>query len=520
MRALEHITQPEQRLRAILALARPLAGAQRALVFGDDRVLAAAPGAPDGLAMQRLFERARAVLEDELVTPELYVARITPERPERVALGWRASSAASLEAARAIVVSCGWALENGAATAADPPAGLPDTADTLQRLDQLVHDARRMQRAFAVIYVEVESPGAPAGGVARDVLARQLRREVRANDHIGHLGGDAFLALVSLGAGESEAYPAALRLQRVAAAVSTDASANVGVAICPQDGLQADALVEKASAAAMAAASVGGTQPYWYRESAGRLLRQRSLLRAHLSDGDPATVVELRFQPILDASNGAPCAVSATTAWQPQCELSAAATPLEYLAGDADRTAREALERWTIAAAADAYRTWRAAGFDFRVHLTLAAQDDATVDAIADAFGAGDAMRRVWVELAAPDGAAPGVVASFARRLRTLGAGVGVGAWRTSRPPFDAVDLGWLDFVTVDERADARSLAALALASVLAPVVVAGGVGDAERARWLARHGATAVRGDGLAPAMGLQELVRWARNHAGSVGS
>ncbi|HEV2642145.1 MAG TPA: EAL domain-containing protein, partial [Candidatus Elarobacter sp.] len=451
-RALEHITQPEQRVRAILSVARPLAGARRALVFSEDRVLAAAPGAPDGLAMQVLFERARAVLEDELVTPELFVARIAPERPERVALQWRSASAASLEAARAIVVSCAWALENGV-TAAHPPADLPDGTETLHRLDQLVHDARRMQRSFAVIYVDVETSGAPDdGGIARDALARQLRCAVRANDHIGHLGGDAFLVLLALGAGESEAYPAAQRLLRVAAAASSDASANVGVAICPQDGLQPHALIEKASAAAMAAASVGGTQPYWYRESAGRMLRQRSLLRARLSDGDPATLVDLRYQPILDANTGTPCAVSVTLSWHAQCELSES-HPLEYLAGEPDRAAREALERWTIAAAAAAYRTWRAAGFDLRVHIALAAQDDATVDAVADAFGAGDAMRRVWIEIVAADGAAPGVVASFARRLRALGASVGVGAWRTSRPPFDAVDSGLLDFVTVDERA-------------------------------------------------------------------
>ncbi len=271
-RALEHITQPEQRLRGILSLARPLAGAERAIVFGEAGVLAAAPGAADALVMQRLFERARRVLEDELITPGLYVARIAPERPERVALRWRSASAASLEAARAIVVSCAWALENGVATA-HPPADLPNSAETLHRLEQLVHDARRMQRSFAVIYVEVETSETPAAdGIARDALARRLRREVRANDHLGHLGGDAFLALVSLSAGESEAYPAAQRLLRVAAAASADAAANVGIAICPEDGLQPHELVDKASAAAMAAASVGGAQPYWYREPAGRLL--------------------------------------------------------------------------------------------------------------------------------------------------------------------------------------------------------------------------------------------------------
>jgi GGDEF domain-containing protein/EAL domain-containing protein (putative c-di-GMP-specific phosphodiesterase class I) len=518
-RALEHITQPEQRLRAILSLARPLAGAQRALVFGENGVLAAAPGAAGGLVMQRLFERARRVLEDELVTPQLYVARIAPARPERVALRWRSPDAASLEAARAIVVSCAWALESGV-TAAHPPADLPDSAETRQRLEQLVHDARRMRRSFAVIYVDVETPEAAAGdGLARDALARRLRREVRANDHIGHLGGDAFLVLVSLAASESEAYPAAQRLLRVAAAASADASANVGVAICPEDGLHPDDLVDKASAAALAAASVGGMQPFWYREPAGRMLRERSLVRAALSDGDPGTLVDLRYQPIFDARTGAPCAVSAKASWHARCELGAP-DPLVYLAGGPDRAARQALERWTIAGAADAYRTWRAAGFDLRVHLALAAQDDFAVDAVAEAFGAGDAMRRVWIGIVAADGVAPAAVESFARRLRALGAAVGVSAWRTSRPPFDAVDAGLLDFVTVEDDAGARTLAGLALASMLAPVVIAGGVADAERMRWLARHGATAAGGDGLAERMGLRELVRWASNHPGPVGS
>jgi EAL domain-containing protein (putative c-di-GMP-specific phosphodiesterase class I) len=249
------------------------------------------------------------------------------------------------------------------------------------------------------------------------------------------------------------------------------------------------------------------------------MLRERSLVRAQLSDGDPGTLLDLRYQPIFDARTGAPCAVSATASWHARCGL-AGADPLEYLAGEPDVAARRALERWTIAGAANAYRTWRAAGFDLRVHLALAAQDDAAVDAVAEAFGSGDAMRRVWIEIVAADGAAPGAVESFARRLRALGAAVGVGAWRTSRPPFDAVDTGLLDFVTVADDAGPRTLAGLALASMLAPVVIAAGVGDAERVRWLARHGATAVRGDVLAPPMGLPELVRWARNQPGPAAS
>src|SRR6202035_2876754 len=118
----------------------------------------------------------------------------------------------------------------------------------------------------------------------------------------------------ALESGESEAYPAAQRL--LSAAAAWDGSANVGVAICPDDGVQPEDLVEKAGAAAMAAASVGGARPYWYRESAGRELGERAIVRAQLCDGAPASLLEVCYQPVFDAQTGAPWAVSAVPAWR------------------------------------------------------------------------------------------------------------------------------------------------------------------------------------------------------------
>ena len=508
----DHLVEPELRLRAVLSLSRMLANAQRAVVFGEESVLAGFPGANDAPAVRRLFERARRVLEDELITPELYVARIAPNRPERLALRWSGADGGAVDVARAIVASCAWALDPHFVPAG-APADLPDGSATLQRLEQLVHDARRMRRPFAVIYLGLEPPLTPAADAfARDAVARSLRREVRANDHLGHLGGDAYLVLLSLEGNESEAYHAAQRLLRVASAAAADASANVGVAICPEDGVLADELVEKASAAAMAAASVGGAQPYWYRESAGRALRERALTSRVLSDGDPATLFEMRYAPIFDAQSGALWAATASASWR--AADAPAVPPLTYFAGGSDRAAREALQRWLIANAALAQRTWHAAGLGLRVHLALATTGEAVLEAIAGGFGSDDSMRRAWIEIAA-ERPAPGELESFARKLHALGAAVGIGAWRT---PFDVAG-GLIDFVTVEDGPNVRTLAALALGSVLAPVVIAGGAPDRDRARWLARHGATALYGEGLSAPMGLSELVRWASDRPGQIG-
>jgi Amt family ammonium transporter len=267
----------------------------------------------------------------------------------------------------------------------------------------------------------------------------------------------------------------------------------------------------------MAAASVGGARPYWYRESAGRELGERAAIRARLRDGDPGALLEMRYQPVFDAGTGAPYAASAVAVWVDP-GMRAAAPPAAYLGADPDRAAREAFERWTIASAADAHRTWRAAGLDLRVHLGLANPSDAVIDAIATGFGSDDAMRALLAEIVVDDESRPDVLESFARRLHALGARVGVAAWRTSSAPFDGTH-GLLDFVTVDGTHDVRTLAELALASVVAPMVLASGANDRERARWLARHGASALRGEGLAAPLCLHELVRWASDRRGSLG-
>jgi GGDEF domain-containing protein len=503
--AFEHIPEPERRLNGVLSLACALADARNAIVFDEHHVIAGVPGGTESEKNRRLFERARHLLEDELIGPELYVARLARGRPERLALEWRAPGDGSVEVARAVVTSCAWALDRRV-IAGTPPADLPDAGATLDRLEQLVHGARRMKRSFAVVCVDVEVPA--SDGAVRETVARNLRRDVRAQDHLGHLGGGTFLALVSIDAGEAEADIAARRLLHAATGAG-DVSANVGVAVCPADGLLPEDLVEKASAAAMAAASVGSPVPCWYRESAGRRLHERALLRTMLADGDPGSLLDVRFQPIFDAAGGLAAAVSAVTVWR-SGEIEAL-TPLERLEGEADRAAREALERWTIARASEAQRAWREAGRDWRLHLALGEPADATVDALAAAFAGGDAARHLWVELRpGPGTPAPGWTA-FARRVRALGASVGVAAGRLANPPLDAQS-GLIDFVTVDARGDLGTLSALAAASVVAPVVIAESLPDSGRARWVVRHGATALRGNGLAAPLPTDELVRWAR--------
>lgn len=512
--ALAHVREPEQRLRAALSLALPLTNARRAIVFDEDRIVAGLPGTIDGSGLRRLFDRARRILDDELAGPKFYVARLAPDRPERLALSWQSATPGTVEVARAIAASCRYALDDHGAPAS-APAGLPDLFDTLERLRQLIHDARRRGRPFAVIYVVVETPRPLTLPGARELVAERLRRDVRANDHLGFVGDDAYVVLLSLDAAESEAYPAAQRLLKAATAAA-GAPANAGVATCPNDGEEAEDLIEKAGAAAVAAASSGDVQPSWYRESDGRAYGLRAWIRSQLRDGDPGALLDLRYAPIVDAKSGAMFAASAAAGWL-RADLPAELAPQVWLGGESDGRALERLELWMVAQAAEAQSLWSGTNPNLPVFLALESRTDAAIDAIARGFGGGNGARKVFVELTGGPHPVPQDVESFARRLRSMGVRVGVGAWRTASPPFDLAN-GLLDFVTVDAGSDVRTLAGLAVASVTAPVVVAGGARDRDHAKWLLRNGATAVWGDGIAAPMTLNELVRWASDHPETV--
>jgi GGDEF domain-containing protein len=488
-----------ERLRAVLALGSALTGLESAVVMVGDAVVAAFPGAADGRNAERLAQRARGVFESELLDAPHYVARIGTRREGRLVLRWGGDGAPVVRA-RALATLCGWALDAG--ELADLPFSVGDRETTLSRAEQLVRDAMRNRRRFALLYVGVEETLRAAGSDRRDLLAQGLRRVVRATDHVGYLGADAFAVLIALDGQEVEAFVAAQRV--LAAAASERLPAHVGVAVCPEDGARVEDLLEKASAAALAATSARSELPYWYREETGRDLRRQVEATTRLRLVADAQALQLRCQPLFDAFTGEPCAVFAEAA-PPQ----AAAEP-----GDApvDGRLRASLDRWTVVAAAELPQDSLAGCLYLRVG-TLTPD---LVEAIVTRFGLRQHGRHL--ALALRGGTVEPTVATLAalRRLRSLGIAIGLdalGAGLLAERGAIGIDL---DFVTVGGGTNVGVLAALACGAVLAPQVVALDVRSVEEARWLAHHGATMVCGPGLGEPVGAREIDALAEREIG----
>jgi len=478
---------PERdRLRAVLALGPALAGVENAVVLVGDVVVAAFPGTVEGRAAERLHRRVRGVFETEQFVPPYYVARIGGRGQGRIAMRWGDAGEAVFHRAQAFATLCGWALD--AADLARLPAIAADRTATLRRIEQLVRGALRGRRRFALLHVDIED-AVRTVGERGEALASGLRRVVRATDHVGYLGANAYAVLVAVDAHEIEAFVAA---QRVLAAARERWCAHVGVAVYPDDGARVEDLLEKASAAALAATSAGSGLPYWFREETGARLRRQAQGEKHLRDAAETQALSLRCRPAFDGYTGAVCGVFV--------EADGPEEPFPPVA-PLGRHVRGAIDSWTV-------RTAMALAMPSpgpRVYIRVAELTAELLEQLLGQSRSREGVRRLALALGCTE-IDPAQLPAL-RQLRTLGIAIGMDALCAGAFAQRGGVTPDLDFVTVDAGTHMGTLAALACGSILAPQVIVFGVTSLAEGRWLARHGATVLGGPGLAPDVAAADL-------------
>jgi diguanylate cyclase (GGDEF)-like protein len=143
----------------------------------------------------------------------------------------------------------------------DPLTGVSNRRYLLRQLDRLVANARRHGHALSALMLDVDrfkelndEHGHAAGDRVLAGVAAAVRGRLRAEDHLGRLGGDEFLALLP-DAGAQAAATAAEGLRSSVAAAGLSASVSVGWSTWA--GEDAERLLERADAALYAAKAAG-----------------------------------------------------------------------------------------------------------------------------------------------------------------------------------------------------------------------------------------------------------------------
>lgn len=211
----------------------------------------------------------------------------------------------------------------------DPLTRVANRRFLRERLQYALSLARREQFAVGLVYLDLskfkrinDRFGHATGDAVLIEVARRLKAKARDSDLVARFGGDEFVILLSQVEGETGAVEAARRFEealgdpiRVGAEVEVTVGAQLGVALYPDHGTEADELFAAADRALYGRKEARGLadSPAGFEESVGvaAVPSFEARLRAALDD------VQLRLygQPVARAADGELAGIEVLVRW-------------------------------------------------------------------------------------------------------------------------------------------------------------------------------------------------------------
>jgi diguanylate cyclase (GGDEF)-like protein/PAS domain S-box-containing protein len=145
----------------------------------------------------------------------------------------------------------------------DPLTALPNRALFFDRLEGAVARARREERRFALLFIDLDGFkavndrfGHDAGDYLLFEIARRLRGAIRDSDTAGRMGGDEFTVLLENITRPEDAVAVADKIREaltepamIPAGAAVRVGASVGIAVFPEDGADGESILKAADSA-------------------------------------------------------------------------------------------------------------------------------------------------------------------------------------------------------------------------------------------------------------------------------
>jgi diguanylate cyclase (GGDEF)-like protein/PAS domain S-box-containing protein len=248
---------------------------------------------------------------------------------------------------------------------------LPNRVLFRDRLHQAVSHARRMQRALAVMFVDLDrfsrindTLGHAAGDQLLSTMAERIQLVAEDADTVARIGGDEFAVIQSdLPNAEAAAVLAKKVVDAVGTTVDMDGheihlGANVGIAIFPQDGEDPDHLIKNADMAMYRAIRSETASYYFFSSEMNAEAQVRLGIEGDLRRAVERDELMLYYQPQISVATGRVTGVEALLRWQhpeqgmisparfiPVAEDSGLILPIgEWVMSEAMRQSREWLD--------------------------------------------------------------------------------------------------------------------------------------------------------------------------------
>jgi diguanylate cyclase (GGDEF)-like protein/PAS domain S-box-containing protein len=418
----------------------------------------------------------------------------------------------------------------------DPLTGLPNRASFTERLETRLATSSVRRARLAVLFLDLDgfklindSLGHTAGDRVLQMLGRRLRRAVRDGDLVSRFGGDEFTVLLEIGQPEDAEAVAQKLLAAVAEPCLVEGerlyvTASIGVALFPEHGADAEALVRNADAAMYVAKELGRNNYQLCGHGLSEKARDRLQLEAQLRQALGNNDFVLHYQPIVELATGQVVGAEALVRWNLNGEL---LLPERFLSVAEQTLLIRPLGDWVLRTACAQGMEWQERFGSFRVAVNLSAHQlaqPAIVEQVAALLEA-SGLPPHRLELEITEGTAmkdPERTRELLARLKHLGVRLALDDFGTGYSSLSYLQQFPLDTVKID-RSFVASLgqargglaiirATLAMAQALSLRVTAEGVETAMQVELLRELGCQYGQGFGLGLPMPPGELEKSVR--------
>jgi len=408
----------------------------------------------------------------------------------------------------------------------DALTGLPNRVLFIDRLQQALAKERREHGRFALMFLDLDdfkvindTHGHHAGDAVLQQVALRLTHCVRAVDTVSRLGGDEFVVLLADAGGVDQAAHVAGSIMRAlgrpmhACGQELKLTVSIGIAICPGDGTDVDALLRHADAAMYHAKQNGRGAFHFFSPAMNAHVMARVQLESQLHTALASGEFVLDYQPEIDLASGHAVAAEALIRWRhPQRGV---LLPGEFLEVADGCGLLVPIGHWVLQEACRQARVWRDGGLPMTVAVNLSAGQfiDPELLNVVDAALAGAGLPGDSLELEVTeavimrgDVATGATMAALAKRgvhLAVDGFGTGYSSLSgLQRFPLTKLKIDRSFIEQIDSRPNEASMvpAIIAVARSLKLKVLAEGVETTRQLRFLAKHGCDEYQGYLAAP--------------------
>jgi diguanylate cyclase (GGDEF)-like protein len=255
----------------------------------------------------------------------------------------------------------------------DSLTGLPNRSLLGDRLTQEIARCQREAGSFALLFIDLDhfknvndSLGHTAGDAVLREAARRISLCLREGDTVSRLGGDEFNVIVTQTAYPQDAGRVSEHIVRsLSEAFVIDGqisflSASIGIALYPQDGKSAEALIRNADTAMYRAKAGGRAQAVYFEENMNAMAVARVTLDRELRHAIDRGELTLLYQPVIDLRTGGRCSAEALLRWN-HPELGSV-SPVRFIPIAEESGYIEHIGRWVMLEACRQLKQWQTEG--------------------------------------------------------------------------------------------------------------------------------------------------------------